>query len=459
MFFSRKQQKTGTVQEAPASDSLKEITQRLYKQNTDLASRNKTLSLLSQLYEISILTLKPVDMASRICQTVQTVLSFEIVGIMLYDKTVDELAPLAFAESERLHAAHANKGHFFETAVISNVSKIKFFQKIMREESMGYTEDLKDIWNPDAPADFLNKIKTEGHVYSSIVYPLVSGNEIIGVFLLSLNRPYAELSEFEKESIKSFINVIAVSLDKALVYEQLQVSNQKLAVSNEGQANLIHIMNHQIKGRLGNMKNIFAELATEDYGKIPDAAQPLVEKGLDEANTGISYVQSILRGVSAEKGVLTYDMQPLDFRSIVSEVAAKEKSLADKKGLAFSIEIKDGDYTIQGDQNQLKEVVRNLFDNSINYTLSGSIAIRLERENDTVLLSVKDTGVGLSDEDKTKLFKTGGVGRNSIKINVNSTGYGLAFVKGVVETHKGTVWAESEGQGKGSTFYMKLPVA
>jgi signal transduction histidine kinase len=65
--------------------------------------------------------------------------------------------------------------------------------------------------------------------------------------------------------------------------------------------------------------------------------------------------------------------------------------------------------------------------------------------------------VGISDEDKPKLFKSGGRGTDSLKININSTGYGLAFVKGVVEAHKGRVWAESEGPGKGSVFYMELP--
>jgi len=74
-----------------------------------------------------------------------------------------------------------------------------------------------------------------------------------------------------------------------------------------------------------------------------------------------------------------------------------------------------------------------------------------------VLLKVEDTGIGIKDSDKSKLFKSGGRGVDSLKININSTGYGLAFVKGVVEAHKGKVWVESRGEGKGSTFYIELP--
>jgi len=66
--------------------------------------------------------------------------------------------------------------------------------------------------------------------------------------------------------------------------------------------------------------------------------------------------------------------------------------------------------------------------------------------------------VGVKEEDKSKLFKAGGVGSDSIKINTNSSGYGLAFVKGVIENHKGKVWFESEGAGKGATFFIELPV-
>ena len=66
--------------------------------------------------------------------------------------------------------------------------------------------------------------------------------------------------------------------------------------------------------------------------------------------------------------------------------------------------------------------------------------------------------MGISHELKSKLFTKGAHGKDSIKINVNSTGFGLSFVKGVVEAHKGRVWAESEGENLGSSFYIELPI-
>ena len=189
---------------------------------------------------------------------------------------------------------------------------------------------------------------------------------------------------------------------------------------------------------------------------MPADAIPLLQKGLEETNMGVDYVQSILHGASAENGTLPYEMADINFREIVEAVFAKQKEYADKKGLKISLEISKGDYLIRGDERQLSEVVKNMIDNSINYTVEGSIDISL-RVSDKVVMTIKDTGVGISPEDKTKLFKSGGRGAESLKMNVNSTGYGLAFVKGVVEAHKGSVRAESEGVGKGSIFYLELP--
>ena len=117
----------------------------------------------------------------------------------------------------------------------------------------------------------------------------------------------------------------------------------------------------------------------------------------------------------------------------------------------------------------LKEVFNNLVENSIKYTKEGKITVGLEKKparnvsgiTDTdgdkkILFYVKDTGVGISLEDKKNLFTEGGRGKESVKINVDSTGYGLYSVKLIVEAHKGKVWVESEGHGKGSTFWVEL---
>src|SRR4029077_9064741 len=102
-------------------------------------------------------------------------------------------------------------------------------------------------------------------------------------------------------------------------------------------------------------------------------------------------------------------------------------------------------------------VLRNLVDNAVNYTLSGKIEVSLDKKDGKYVFAVKDTGVGISDEDKVRLFTEGGHGKESQKVNVHSTGYGLFIAKNIVTAFGGTIRAESEGPGKGSTFIVELP--
>ena len=106
-----------------------------------------------------------------------------------------------------------------------------------------------------------------------------------------------------------------------------------------------------------------------------------------------------------------------------------------------------------------KHVVRNLIDNAVRYTPRGEVIVQLECANNKAVLHVKDSGVGITEEDKLRLFTEGGRGKESVRVNVNSTGYGLFFAKQLIEAHKGTIYAKSEGEGKGSTFTVELPLA
>jgi signal transduction histidine kinase len=235
-------------------------------------------------------------------------------------------------------------------------------------------------------------------------------------------------------------------------------SSYAVEIANAGQENLIHIMNHQIKGYLAKSRNIFSELLTEpEYGPLPEKAKPLLSTGFESMTEGVEFTQQILNASSVEKGTLTYNMKSFDLRALIEEVIQTQKKSFDEKKLSFSLKTKAGDYHIVGDHLQLKEAIRNLIDNSIHYTPSGSVNVDLTKNDKCITLSIKDTGIGLTESDKNKLFKKGGRGDDSLKHNVNSTGYGLFFVKGVVDAHHGKIWAESNGRNRGSTFYLELP--
>jgi signal transduction histidine kinase len=254
-----------------------------------------------------------------------------------------------------------------------------------------------------------------------------------------------------------FVGVIGILLIRSVKKEIQQ--REELAVANRGQENLIHVMNHQVKGFITTAKNIFAELLqSNDYGQMPEQSKPLLSHGFDKMNEAVDFVQSILKGRSAQSGALPYDMKQIDLKPIVSTLTSEQRDVAEKKGLSFESHIANGDYATVGDATLLEEAFKNLITNAIKYNSpNGSIKVNMSRTDGKILFSVKDTGVGISKEDEPRLFKPGGMGINSMKQNADASGFGLALVKPVVEKHQGKVWYETQ-VGKGTTFFVELPV-
>lgn len=240
--------------------------------------------------------------------------------------------------------------------------------------------------------------------------------------------------------------------------EHIETLVGELEKANKQQIVLLHFITHQIKGFVTKSKNIFASLLDGDLGKIPDEARPFVEEGLRSDTKGVETIQEILNAANIQSGKVSYTMSPISLHELTTDIVRDLKPNADAKGLALRIIVSEGDFTIQGDRMQLTNAIKNLIDNSIKYTPKGSVDISLVREKEKIRLVVKDTGVGITPEDMGVLFTEGGHGKESSKVNVESTGFGLYIVKNIIEAHHGTVWAESEGVNKGSRFTVELPI-
>jgi len=241
--------------------------------------------------------------------------------------------------------------------------------------------------------------------------------------------------------------------------ELIQKQEQELEVVNKQQENLLHFISHEIKGYLTKSEAGFAAIAEGDYGAIPEQLKTMSQGALADVRKGVRTVMEILDSSNMKKGTVGYKMQTFDFRTAVKEIVGHLKRDADKKGLTMDISIsREGEYRLTGDEGKLRQhVIRNLVDNAIKYTPKGHIEVHLSDGDGKIHFSVKDNGVGITPEDMKNLFTEGGHGKDSIKINVHSTGYGLFIAKQVVEAHGGKIWAESEGEGKGARFVVELP--
>jgi len=242
--------------------------------------------------------------------------------------------------------------------------------------------------------------------------------------------------------------------------ETIEQQKKDLDVANAQQVALLHFISHEVKGTLNKAQGIFAGLIDGDYGPLSDGVRDIATQSLQEVRAGIAMVMDVLDASNLKRGTMSFEKKRFDVRVAVEKVIDSAKPLAQKKGLHLEFVIPPaGALEIEGDETKLsRHVFRNLIENAIYYTQRGFVRISLSRIGNVVRFSVEDSGIGITPEDMARLFTEGGRGTDSLKFNVNSTGYGLFIAKSIVNAHRGTIKAESAGAGKGSRFIVELPI-
>ncbi|HXD10842.1 MAG TPA: HAMP domain-containing sensor histidine kinase, partial [Anaerolineales bacterium] len=167
-------------------------------------------------------------------------------------------------------------------------------------------------------------------------------------------------------------------------------------------------------------------------------------------------VKSLLDLSRIEAAESTSDFVSVDLVQLVREVGEQFASRAEQTDRSFTMNISEDAVNVLGNETQLRQVFINLLENALKFTpASGSISLNLERSTDAITLTVSDAGIGIPPEDLPHLFERFHRGRNVAEFTGN--GLGLAIVKAIVESHSGSVEAQSDGAGTGSRFVVRLP--
>jgi signal transduction histidine kinase/ligand-binding sensor domain-containing protein len=169
-------------------------------------------------------------------------------------------------------------------------------------------------------------------------------------------------------------------------------------------------------------------------------------------------INNVLDLAKIEAGKVEWHMTPVAVPEIIARAAAATTSLFESNGLLFNKQIDSNLPEIIGDQDKLIQVVINLISNAVKFTEKGSVSCRAERKGSEVVISVSDTGIGISAEDQPKVFEKFTQVGDTLTDKPRGTGLGLTICKEIVEHHGGRIWVESE-LGKGSTFSFALPVS
>ena len=158
-----------------------------------------------------------------------------------------------------------------------------------------------------------------------------------------------------------------------------------------------------------------------------------------------------------EQGTMKYDISEFDLKDLAKDVINEILPTIYNKDLTLDFICDQSlSYIVKGDQGKIIQVMGNIFDNSIKYSTEGHIRSSLEKKYGKIIFSVKDDGIGIKPEVLPNLFIKFSRAPDASRTNILGTGLGLYVARKIIEAHNGRVWAESEGQGKGSQFYVEL---
>jgi signal transduction histidine kinase len=228
---------------------------------------------------------------------------------------------------------------------------------------------------------------------------------------------------------------------------------------SQAKSEFISITSHQLRTPLSAIKGYLSMVLEGTYGGISERVKKVLENVYTANERLIKLVNSFLDVSRIELGREELKLERISIEDLISETVSEMEIEAKKKNLFLKFEKpKIALPKILIDRGRIKEVISNLIDNAIKYTQKGGITIKSQISNGKCQISISDTGEGLTKEEISRLFESFSRGTAGAKFWTEGVGLGLYVSRKFVELHGGKIWAESEGKGKGSTFYIELPI-
>lgn len=232
------------------------------------------------------------------------------------------------------------------------------------------------------------------------------------------------------------------------------------------QAEFISTASHEMRTPVASIEGYLGLALNPATATIDDKARDFINKAHDSAQHLGRLFQDLLDVTKADDGRLSNNPKVVDLVAFTHDIIEGLKPRADEKGLRTLFKpIPDADsserrlnpvYYTNVDNDHLREVIGNLIENAIKYTLSGDVVVDITGDNDHVTVSVADSGIGIPKEDQGHLFQKFYRVDNTETREIGGTGLGLYLCRRLVETMNGRIWVDSEYK-KGSTFYVELP--
>lgn len=294
------------------------------------------------------------------------------------------------------------------------------------------------------------------------------GNGRLRCVLLAHNQ--LENYEFHASALrylKALAGQCALALANASLFAQLQQNNLELESANRKlreldrlRSQFLSIATHELRTPLTIIMGYNSMLAESLQDRATQEEAGLLGESVSACQRLIRMVNSMLDMTQIESGKLRMNFGDTDLIGLVKNVVSLFQAEASKKDLHLGLEIPARMPRLLLDGDRIEQVVINLIGNALKFTAAGGrveVAVRYSSESETVQVAVKDTGVGIGEQDLELIFdEFAQLQRNAKHGHHEGTGLGLAIVKRIVEAHSGAITVAST-VGKGSTFTFTLP--
>jgi len=321
----------------------------------------------------------------------------------------------------------------------------------------------------ELPFDFnVNNIKTEINYkkdeeqydlevmsFASIFAPLSTQDKFFGTVEIMRDT---ELSREDTTCFQTVVSQVALPLESAILYEEIQEKNIKLEKLEKLKSEFVSIVSHELRTPLTAIKNALDIMLTGKTGEINDKMANFLNMGKRNVVRLAGIINDLLDLSKIEAGKMEYHFEKTNLKDPINNVLATFKPTAQEKEIEFTSRFDVEDAFVYADSPKIEQVLSNLVSNALKFTnAKGKVEIILEEKDEkNYRVLVADTGIGINQDNISKVFDKFQQIESSLSRKVGGTGLGLPIAKEFVLAHKGNVGVQSE-ENKGTTFSFILP--
>jgi len=242
---------------------------------------------------------------------------------------------------------------------------------------------------------------------------------------------------------------------------KLKKAYKELERLDKAKSEFISIASHQLRTPLTAIKGYISMILEGVYGQMSKKIKKPMENVYKSNERLIKLINDLLSVSRIESGRMEMDFQMVLPSEIITSCVEELKIQAKNKKIGLKWEEppkQEALPRISIDRDKMRQVILNIIDNAIKYTEGGEVRIKCQIVDDKYRIVISDTGAGMTKEEASYLFESFSRGKAGTELCAEGVGLGLYIAKKFVEMHGGKIWATSLGKGKGSTFYIELPI-